>query len=74
MVIEHGYGGADNPKMRVAQLGEALLRNCRYIVSILMHTQGMSLNEGTQFIRTTPTTRSCPPTARRCAARSTPAT
>jgi uncharacterized protein (DUF885 family) len=51
MVIEHGYGGDDNVKMRVAQLGEALLRNCRYIVSILMHTQGMSLKEGTQFIQ-----------------------
>jgi uncharacterized protein (DUF885 family) len=51
MVIEHGYGGDDNPKMRVAQLGEALLRNCRYIVSILMHTQGMSLKEATQFIQ-----------------------
>ncbi len=50
MVIEHGYGGDDNVKMRVAQLGEALLRNCRYIVSILMHTQGMSLKDGTQFI------------------------
>jgi uncharacterized protein (DUF885 family) len=51
MVIEHGYGGEDNLKMRVAQLGEALLRNCRYIVSILMHTQGMSLKEATQFIQ-----------------------
>ena len=51
MVIEHGYGGDDNTKMRVAQLGEALLRNCRYIVSILMHTQGMSLKDATQFIQ-----------------------
>jgi uncharacterized protein (DUF885 family) len=50
MVIEHGYGEADNPKLRVAQLGEALLRNCRYIVSILMHTEGMSLAEATRFI------------------------
>ena len=30
MVIGHGYGGADNPHLQVAQLGEALLRNCRY--------------------------------------------
>jgi uncharacterized protein (DUF885 family) len=50
MMLEEGYGGGD-PKLWAAQLSEALLRNCRYIVSILMHTQGMSLPEAAQFIQ-----------------------
>jgi uncharacterized protein (DUF885 family) len=50
MMLEEGYGDGD-PKLWAAQLSEALLRNCRYVVSILMHTQGMSLAEGARFIQ-----------------------
>lgn len=49
MMVETGYGNHD-PKLLLAQLTEALLRNCRYIVSILMHTQGMSVDDATQFL------------------------
>jgi uncharacterized protein (DUF885 family) len=48
MMLEEGYGGGD-PKLRLFQLQAALLRLCRYIVGIRMHTRGMSLEEGTAF-------------------------
>lgn len=48
MMIEEGYGTND-PRYHMAQLSEALLRNCRYIVSIMMHTQGMGVEEATRF-------------------------
>jgi uncharacterized protein (DUF885 family) len=48
MMIEQGYR-SESPLLRFAQLSEALLRNCRYIVSILMHTGRMSLDEATRF-------------------------
>lgn len=49
MMVEAGYGDGD-PKLKLAQLSEALLRNCRYIVSIRMHTQGMTVDEATRFL------------------------
>lgn len=49
MMVEEGYRG-DNPLLHFAQLGEALLRNCRYVVSILMHTGRMTLDEATRFL------------------------
>lgn len=48
MMVEEGYGGS-SPVLHFAQLSEALLRNCRYVVSILMHTGRMTLEEATQF-------------------------
>jgi uncharacterized protein (DUF885 family) len=33
----------------MAQLAEALVRNCRYICAIKMHTQGMRVDEATAF-------------------------
>ena len=48
MMLEEGYGDGD-PKLRLFQLQAALLRLCRYIVGIGMHTRGMSLEEGTAF-------------------------
>ena len=45
MTVEKGYGDGD-PKIRLAQLSEALLRDCRYVVGIKMHTQGMTVDEG----------------------------
>lgn len=41
MMLEAGYRAGD-PHVRLAQLSEALLRNVRFLVSIEMHTQGMT--------------------------------
>jgi uncharacterized protein (DUF885 family) len=48
MMLEEGYGEGD-PKLLLTQLHEALLRLCRYIVGIRMHTRGMTLEEGIAF-------------------------
>jgi uncharacterized protein (DUF885 family) len=48
MMVEEGYGGGD-PKIHLAQLAEALVRDCRYVVGIMLHTQGMTVEEGTKF-------------------------
>jgi uncharacterized protein (DUF885 family) len=45
MMVDEGFGGGD-PKIRLAQLEEALLRDCRYVVGIKLHTQGMTVEEG----------------------------
>lgn len=45
MMIDEGFGG-DDLKIRLAQLQEALLRDCRYVVGIKLHTQGMTVEEG----------------------------
>jgi uncharacterized protein (DUF885 family) len=45
MAIEESYGGGD-PKLHLAQLSEALLRDCRFVVGIKLHTQGMTVEEG----------------------------
>lgn len=53
MMIEEGFGtDKDNvtaAKYKLAQLDESLLRYCRLCVSIMMHTQGMTVEEGTKF-------------------------
>ena len=48
MMVEEGYRN-ESPLLQFAQLSEALLRNCRYVVSILMHTGRMTLEEATRF-------------------------
>jgi len=48
MMVEEGYR-SESPLLRFAQLSEALLRNCRYVVAIMMHTGRMTLDEGTRF-------------------------
>jgi uncharacterized protein (DUF885 family) len=45
MMVDEGFGGGD-PKIRLAQLQEALLRDCRYVVGIKLHTQGMTVEDG----------------------------
>jgi uncharacterized protein (DUF885 family) len=45
MMVDEGYGSGD-PRIRLAQLCEALLRDCRYVVGIKLHTQGMTVEEG----------------------------
>jgi uncharacterized protein (DUF885 family) len=62
MMLDEGYGTATSStpseedvkraaKYRMAQADEALLRLCRLIVSIKLHTQGMSIEEATKFFR-----------------------
>src|SRR4030088_3383564 len=48
MVLDEGYN-KDDPKYRLAQLVDALLRDCRYIVGIKMHTQGMTMAQAQEF-------------------------
>jgi uncharacterized protein (DUF885 family) len=45
MMVDQGFGGGD-PRMRLAQLQEALLRDCRYVVGVKLHTRGMTVEEG----------------------------
>ncbi len=49
MMLEQGYSAGD-PHLRMAQLRQALVRDCRYIVAMKMHGQGMSLDQATQFL------------------------
>jgi uncharacterized protein (DUF885 family) len=67
MVLDEGFGGAMSSvtggptpdgtaairaaKYRLAQSDEALLRICRLCVSIRMHCQGMSVEDGAKFFR-----------------------
>jgi uncharacterized protein (DUF885 family) len=48
MIVDEGYGNGD-PKVRLAQLNEALLRDCRYIVGIKLHTEGWTVEQGKKF-------------------------
>jgi uncharacterized protein (DUF885 family) len=48
MVIDEGFH-ADDPRYRLAQLQDALLRDARFIVGIRMHTQGMSFDQAVAF-------------------------
>ena len=48
MAVDQGLGGGD-PRLRLAALQDALLRNCRYLSSIKMHTAGWSWEEATRF-------------------------
>jgi uncharacterized protein (DUF885 family) len=48
MVIDGGFH-ADDPRYRLAQLQDALLRDARFIVGIRMHTKGMTLEEAQDF-------------------------
>ncbi len=48
MMLDEGYGGGD-PKLRIGQLQDALLRDARYIAGIEMHTGKMTLAQATDF-------------------------
>jgi uncharacterized protein (DUF885 family) len=50
MVIDEGFH-ADDPKYRLAQLQDALLRDSRFIVGIRMHTQGMTMAQAEEFFQ-----------------------
>ena len=48
MVLDEGLYNND-PRYRLAQLTDALLRDCRYVVGIKMHTQGMTMDQARKF-------------------------
>jgi uncharacterized protein (DUF885 family) len=48
MMVDEGFGG-DDPKVRLAQLQEALLRDCRYVVGIKLHTAGWTVEQGAKL-------------------------
>ena len=48
MMVDEGFGGGDL-KIRLAQLQEALLRDCRYVVGVKLHTQGMTVEDGAKL-------------------------
>lgn len=54
MMLDEGYGNNGDSvvaaKYRLAQSGDALLRICRLCVSIKMHCQGASVDDGTKFL------------------------
>ena len=50
MTVEHGFGNGD-PRMKLAQLSEALLRDCRYITGIQLHTAGWTVEQGAKLFR-----------------------
>lgn len=63
MIIDEGFGGAAHgatpseddlqrvAKYRMVQAQAAMVRLCRLIVSIKMHTQGMSIDEAAKFFQ-----------------------
>jgi uncharacterized protein (DUF885 family) len=48
MMVDQGFGGGD-PRVRLAQLQEALLRDCRYVVGIKLHTAGWTVERGARL-------------------------
>lgn len=50
LMVEEGFGRA-TPSIRLGQLAEALVRLCRLIVGIRLHTQDLSVEQGVRFFR-----------------------
>ena len=48
MVIDEGFH-ADDPRYRLSQIQDALLRDARFIVGIRMHTEGTTVAEAEEF-------------------------
>jgi len=48
MILDEGFH-ADDPRYRLAELQDALLRDVRFIVGIRMHTKGMTVKEAEQL-------------------------
>jgi uncharacterized protein (DUF885 family) len=48
MMLDEGYGGGD-PKLRIGQLVDALLRDARFVAGIKMHTGKMTPDEAREF-------------------------
>jgi uncharacterized protein (DUF885 family) len=50
MMLEEGFHGGD-PRYRLAQLQDALLRDVRFIAGIKLHTQGMTVDEAAKLFQ-----------------------
>ncbi len=50
MIVDEGWGDGD-PRVRLMQLREAILRNARYVVGVKMHTQGMTVPAAMDFFQ-----------------------
>ena len=48
MMVDQGFGDG-SPKIRLAQLQEALLRDCRYVCGVKLHTKGWTVEEGAKL-------------------------
>ncbi len=48
MMVDEGWGNGD-PRVRLAQLDEALLRAARFVVGVKIHTQGMTIKQAEDF-------------------------
>jgi uncharacterized protein (DUF885 family) len=68
MTLDEGFGN-DDPKLRLGQILDALLRDARYIVGIKLHTQSMTIDQATDFF--VKEAHQTPPTARKEALRGT---
>ena len=51
MMWEAGLGDGD-PEVHIGQLSNALLRDCRFLSAIRLHTAGMTIAQSTQFFQT----------------------
>ena len=51
MMWEAGLGNGD-PEVHIGQLSNALLRDCRFLSAIRLHTAGMTVAQSTQFFET----------------------
>ena len=55
MMLEEGFGNTDPKtaaKYKMAQLSESLLRYCRLVCAINLHTHGWTVDQATKFIQT----------------------
>lgn len=52
MVVDEGWGNGD-PRVRLGQLEEALLRECRYVAGVKLHTQGMTIAQSEKLFSDT---------------------
>ncbi len=50
MMVEEGFRKTD-PRVRLGQLAEALIRLCRMIVGIRLHCEDLSVEQGVRFFR-----------------------
>ncbi|MGH9370147.1 MAG: DUF885 domain-containing protein [Vicinamibacterales bacterium] len=50
MMVEEGFRRND-PKVRLGQLAEALIRLCRFVVGIRLHCEDLSVEQGVRFFR-----------------------
>jgi len=49
MMLDEGFGNND-PKLKMGQLADALLRLCRFVVGIREHIDAMTVDQATRFL------------------------